>query len=100
MKHLIITQVPNTERYGCLIDANPQNLSDFRDYGDAAEVVLSVPVSVAVAAPELLAACKLTAEALECVLEERPPKVPHETWVQSSLRKAIAAIRKAEGGGR
>lgn len=54
--YVIITKfTPN--RYGCLIDQHPEQLSDFRDAsGNTATVVCSIPIRTVIAASDLLEA--------------------------------------------
>lgn len=90
--HIIITQ-SEKNRFGCMFDAHPEQIEDFRDGdGKPAKVVLSAPLSVAIAAPDLLAACRAVVDE-ECHCDEVGLVV--KPCVKCLLR---AAIKLAEGG--
>ena len=56
---LVIAKVDCDGRYGCFVNPPPKTLSDLRDReGNKASVVAQMPLRVAIAAPDLLAACK------------------------------------------
>lgn len=108
MKYLIVFQVRGTNRYGCMIDKHPEHLSDFRDHGDPCDVVLTCPLPVAIAAPDLLAACKVTLRLLRehGHTHEAPKQAADydildqfDTGLSSPISAVLeAAIAKAEGG--
>jgi len=90
-QHLIIVKsIQQPNKFSAMIDANPQDLSDFNLLGSPAVVVLECPVDVAIAAPDLLEACRELVSVI-CNLEDGQRDSPN-------MRRALAAIAKAQGG--
>lgn len=86
--HLIVTRSVRTGSLSGVIDAHPEQLSDFRGPDGAPhERVAIVPLPVAAAAPALYEACKAALERLGGMNE-----------AQGVIDELQAALALAEGG--
>lgn len=94
-KSLIITS--GEFGMGCIIENHPDQLSDFRDSnGGAVDVVATIPLTVVMAATDLLAACEAALTTMPTG-EYTPAQLAGQEVLQ--IREQLrAAIAKAKDG--